>query len=109
MEPAVQEWKRLNNEKEISAYFGLTPSEHSTGENIRKGRITGQGNPWLRSLLIQAAWLLIAEDEDMRNFYNKLKTKKGGKKAIVAVARKLVCRIYAMMKNQRKYIYKKAT
>jgi len=45
----IGNWSRFENEKEISAYLGMTPSEFSSGENINKGRITGQGNTWLRS------------------------------------------------------------
>lgn len=104
----IGDWKRFNNEGEISAYFGLTPSEYSSGEHINKGRITGQGNSWLRSLLIEASWMLISKDNEMRIFYEKLKIKKGGKRAIVAVSRKLLCRLYSMIKNQKEYIYKQA-
>ena len=54
----IGDWNRFDNKKKIAAYLGLTPSEYSSGENIKRGRITGQGNPQIRSLLIECAWLL---------------------------------------------------
>jgi transposase len=59
----IGDWSRFNNEKQVSAYFGLTPSEYSSGENVHRGRITGQGNTMLRALLIQAAWRWTAGGE----------------------------------------------
>ena len=38
------------------AYLGLVPSEHSSGERVRRGSITRAGNHHVRRLLIQAAW-----------------------------------------------------
>jgi transposase len=38
------------------AYLGLVPSEHSSGENIKRGRITKTGNSHARKALIEAAW-----------------------------------------------------
>jgi len=92
----IGNWSRFKNERQISAYVGLTPSEYSSGEHTRRGRIIGQGNPTLRSLLIEASWMLIQKDLTMRNFFTRLKYQTGSaKKAIVAVARKLICRMYA--------------
>jgi transposase len=100
----VGDWKRFSNEKQVAAFFGLTPSEYSSGESIHRGRITGQGNPTLRMYLVQASWYLIGKDENMKLFFDRIARQSGSKKkAIVAVARKLICRIYSMIKNQREY------
>jgi len=53
--------------------------------------------------LVEASWTTIKRDPGLNAFYKKLKAKKGGKRAIVAVARKLLCRIYAMVKNNQMY------
>jgi len=100
----VGDWSRFNNEKQVAAYFGLTPSEFSSGEKILRGRITGQGNSMLRALLVQASWKLIGSDPAMKEFFERISKQSGSKKkAIVAVARKLICRILSMMKNEREY------
>ena len=43
-----------------SAYLGLVPREHSSGERHHKGRITKAGPPAMRTLLVQAAWSVLA-------------------------------------------------
>ena len=50
---------QFNNERQLFSYTGLTPSEHSSGETIRKGHITRQGNNRVRHILNQAAWRAI--------------------------------------------------
>jgi transposase len=100
----IGDWNRFSNERQISAFFGLTPSEYSSGEYIHRGRITGQGSALLRSLMIEASWVLIEKDPKMNSVFNRLVSNtKGKKKAIVGVARKLVCIMFAMIKNQRYY------
>ncbi|WP_299409858.1 IS110 family transposase [Acaryochloris sp. IP29b_bin.148] len=81
------------NERQLFSYTGLTPSEHSSGDTIRRGHITRQGNPRVRHILCESAWAAIRKDKDLRTFYERLYPKTGKKKAIVAVARKLVGRL----------------
>jgi len=47
---------RFKTPVELMAYLGLVPSEHSSGETVRKGGITKTGNRHVRRLLIEAAW-----------------------------------------------------
>lgn len=47
---------RFANPSELMAYLGLVPSEHSSGERNRRGRITKTGNNHVRRALVQAAW-----------------------------------------------------
>ena len=81
------------NERQLFSDTGLTPSEHSSGDAIRRGHITRQGNPRVRHGLWEAAWTAIRKDQDLSNFYERLYPRTGKKKAIVAVARKLIGRI----------------
>jgi transposase len=100
----IGDFNRFPNEKTIAAFCGLTPSEYSSGESILRGRITGQGNTQLRQLLIQASWQAIAQDQGFKNFFERVACKTGNKKkAIVAVARKLLCVSYALVKQQQLY------
>src|SRR4249920_455219 len=47
---------RFENPRQLMAYLGLTPSERSTGESVKRGGITKAGNTRARRLLIEAAW-----------------------------------------------------
>jgi transposase len=52
----VGDLTRFQNPTELMGYLGLVPSEHSTGEKIRRGSITKTGNRHARRVLIEAAW-----------------------------------------------------
>lgn len=95
---------RFSNSKKLSSYLGLTPSEYSSGEIVRRGHITKSGNVFLRTMLIESTWTAIRKDLSLRNFYSKLAIKKGTKKAIVAATRKYVCKIYKHIKNKEAYV-----
>jgi transposase len=47
--------RRFTNPRQLMAYLGLVPGEHSSGSTIRPGGITKAGNPALRALLFEAA------------------------------------------------------
>jgi transposase len=47
---------RFRHPRELMAYLGLVPSEHSRGPSVRRGAITKAGNPHVRRLLAEAAW-----------------------------------------------------
>jgi transposase len=48
--------RRFETPRQLMAYLGLTPSEHSTGDRVRRGSITKAGNPRARRVLIEGAW-----------------------------------------------------
>lgn len=99
----LQDVRRFGNAKEIASYIGLTPSEYSTGQYIRQGRITRCGNKRIRSSLVESSWILIGKDIGMRVRYMKLKAKRGGKRAIVAIARSLIIRIRKVLISGKPY------
>ena len=94
---------QFENERQLFSYTGLTPSEFSSGETVRKGHITRQGNTRVRHILNQAAWRAIKKDQDLKTFFERLAPRTGKKRAIVAVARKLIGRIRAAFKTHQPY------
>lgn len=95
---------RFANERQLFSYTGLTPGEHSSGETVKRGRITKQGNRHLRAILIEAAWRAIRKDPALERFFNHLYPRIGKTKAIVAVARKLIGRIRAAFQKGELYL-----
>jgi len=116
------ELSRFANPRQLMAYLGLVPSEHSSGASIKRGGLTKAGNSAARRLLIEAAWcyrfparisreLLLRQEEQPRLIreiawnaqlrlnrrYARLsaKTKPAGK-VVTAVARELVGFIWAI-------------
>jgi transposase len=99
----VQDFARFKTSEEIASYMGLTPSEYSTGPHVRQGRITRCGNTRVRAALIESSWILVGRNPPMRAKYLRLKSTKGAKRAIVAIARKLIIRIRAMLLHNTPY------
>ena len=52
----VGDFRRFASARELMAYLGLVPSEHSSGERRQQGRITRCGNQHVRRILIESAW-----------------------------------------------------
>ena len=94
---------RFPSAKQVSAYRGLVPRQHQSGEMDRKGRITKRGPALLRKLLVECAWCMIRYNAWARGIYQRLTG--GGqrrkKQAIVAVARKVLVRCWAMLRDRK--------
>ena len=65
--------------------------------------ITRQGNSRVRAILVEVAWLAIGEDAALATFFERLFPHTGKKRAIVAVARKLIGRIRAAFQHGESY------
>lgn len=84
---------QFRSNKTLYSYVGLTPCEYSSGEHVRKGHITRQGKPDLRGVLVQCSWRAIKCDSSLREIFDRIAARQGKKRAIVAVARRLVGRL----------------
>jgi transposase len=102
------DWREIENVRSIAGFLGLVSSEHSTGDKVNRGSITRAGDSRLRNKLIQSAWVAIGKDPELRAFYRRIfarhPKKVAARKAIVAVARKLTTRMYAVLKQQRPFV-----
>jgi transposase len=86
----VGDLRRFKNRRQIGSYLGLVPTSYESGESDnRKGHITRMGSPRVRKALNQAAWHLVRLDPLWRQRYENLSYRAGGKKAIVAIMRRL--------------------
>lgn len=99
----IQDINRFSSFKKFNGFIGFRPSSHSSGEHDWKGSMSYRRHKALRSSLVECAWTTIQKDPIMLQRYNELKTRLTGKRAIVIIARKLVSRIYAVLKNETPY------
>lgn len=95
----VEDMSYFENERQLFSYTGLTPSEHSSGGFVRKGHISRQGKTVIRKILVLAAWKAIQIDPHLREIFDRISAKAGGKRAIVAIARRLIGHIRACFKK----------
>lgn len=94
---------RFDDSNKLASYAGLVPSTYSSGGRTYHRRITKQGNKYLRWALIEAVAPAIKNDAELRNFYYKLRAKKGPNSAKVATARRLLKIVYQIWKENRFY------
>ncbi len=94
---------RFQRGKKVASYVGLIPSENSSGEHRRLGAITKQGNSFMRFLLVQAAMSAVRGDAELGRAYKRLCRQKHHGVAKVAIARKLVVRLYWMLRTNTRY------
>ncbi len=97
------EMERFKKPEQLAAYVGLTPAQYSSGDRVRMGRITGIGKSHLRATLVEASWYLIARDGSMREVYDRIKSRAGGKRAVVGVARRLLLVTRKMLNDGQMY------
>ena len=95
---------RFANAEQLAAYVGMIPMCHSSGEHEGVGDITLRKHAILRSNIIEAAWVAIRQDESMQLCYLNNCKRMVSSKAIVKVARKLVNRIYFVLKRHQPYV-----
>ena len=100
----IYDFGRFRRTEEFASYLGLTPAQYSSGENVRLGHITRQGNASLRAALVESAWTVIRHDPHLGAKYERLRQRgTNGKKAIVAVARSLAIRLRRCLLDQTDY------
>lgn len=97
----TDEIKRFKNRKQFTCYFGMTPTEDSSGQMVRRGRISKQGPSVVRWLLIEAVRNAIRYCPEIRGWYQQIcrGRKDRRKKAVVATGRKLLSISFAMLKT----------
>ena len=99
----LQDVSRFATADQIAAFLGLTPSQYSSGQHVRMGKITHAGNHRLRTRMVECSWIAIKKDPGLNKTYQAIKTRRGGKRAIVAVSRKLIIRIRRILLDEVTY------
>jgi transposase len=94
---------RLLTHPGVVSYLGLNPQEYSSGGKQRLGAISKQGNPMMRSLLVEAGHTAARFDPELKRMYQRLKFRRGASVAKVAVARKLAVRMYWRLRSTADY------
>lgn len=93
--------------KQVGNYVGLTPKRWQSGSMDRQGKISGAGNGLLRKLLVEVSWIGLRHNSWMRETYERLLRGSPSRKkiAIVGVARRLLIRCWAMLRDNEPWRY----
>lgn len=97
---------RFTDSNDVGAFFGLTPTQYSSGEINRQGAISKQGPAYVRNLLFEAAVVMLTRTSTWNNLKAwglKIMRRHGFKKAAAAVARKIAVILHQMLIKNEKF------
>jgi transposase len=98
--------RRFATPWKLVSYAGLVPSIRESSGKTKTGKITKQGSPWLRWILVQCALIAIKYDAHLKIFYDRIRNRKGHATAIiVATAKELLVIIWYMLTRNELYRY----
>jgi transposase len=95
--------RRFRSQRKVTAYAGLAPGIRESAGHARQLGITKEGSRLLRWIMVQAAWRAIRHTTRWRVLFWRLRARCGPKKAIVAVARRLLSVLVAMLRSGQAY------
>jgi len=95
--------RRFRSAKQVCAYAGLAPGQRESAGKSKQLGITKEGSKLLRWVLVEAAWQLVRRTKRWSAIFEALARRTGKKKAIVAIARRLLCVMVSMLRSGRAY------
>jgi transposase len=94
---------RFPSRAHLSSWAGLAPGQHESAGKRKSTRVR-DGNHYLRSTLVQAAWAAVrTKDSFLAAYFHRLAARRGKQKAIVAVAHKILVIVYTLLKTGQVY------
>jgi transposase len=90
---------RFADKGALSNYAGLVPWVRQSADKRRSGGITRVGSPWLRWIMVEAAQVAVRTSVPVQQYFERLRKRKHRNVAIVAVARKLLVAVWAMLQQ----------
>jgi transposase len=88
------------DEHRLASYFGIVPRVSNSNETEHSGHIHKRGSKLGRTALVQSALIAANYSPYLKNFYERVKTRRGAGRAIIALARKFLGIIYRTLKNK---------
>ncbi len=97
---------QFKSDKALVAYAGLDPKVKQSGGRLHHNtHLTKRGSPYLRQMLYTGASIAQRHDKELKTYYEKKRAEgKRYKEATIAVSRKLLNRVYAVLKRQTPYV-----
>jgi len=90
---------RFSDEGKLASYLGIVPRVSDSNESQHRGRITKLGSKLARTSLVQCGLIAKKYSPYLASFHERIKKRKGGGKANIALARKLLGIVYRTLKN----------
>jgi transposase len=95
--------KRFHSSKQVAAYAGIAPGRRQSSDKSRDLPISKQGSGLLRWVLVESAWQLKRRSVHWAGVYDALARRRGPRRAIVAIARRLLGVMIALLRSEQEY------
>lgn len=95
--------RRFSSQKKLTAYAGLSPASRESAGKRKDSGITHTGSGLLRWVLTQASWQLVRREAHWARIFAAIAKRRGKKKAIVAISRRLLCLMMSLVIHDRPY------
>jgi len=99
----IEDIKRFDNSDKLAGLIGVVPDCHSSGPSEKKGEMTKRGQYFMRKGIIECSWVAACKDPALSLAYYEYCKRMEPNKAITRIARKLINRIFSVLKNEKKY------
>lgn len=97
------DYKRFSHVKQVASYVGIIPTLKSSGDKIFHGRLTKDGNPYIKWALIQAASAAGHTKTEIGKYFRRKLIRKGYQKACVATGHKILRIAFTLLQKQQYY------
>lgn len=94
---------RFKKARHLAKYAGLIPSDHSSSDKQRTGRLVKRANHALKTAIIESVFPALLVDKGMKEYFRTVRQRCNSSAAIIACARKMCYAIYHVLKEQRSY------
>ena len=96
---------RFPNFDNFCSFVGLIPSTASSGEREIVRGITKRKSKYLRHIIVEDSWVAIRNDPALSLYYTDTCKRMKANRAIIKVARKLLNRIFSVLRKKQKYVF----
>jgi transposase len=100
----IENIDRFENPTHLAGFVGLVPNYHSSGEKANNGEMTFRGQSFLRKSLIESSWFAARFDPALTMSFHGYIKRMEPNKAIIRIAKKVLNRIYFVLKNNMEYV-----
>jgi len=100
----IENIERFENTDHFAGFVGLVPNRHSSGPKTNDGEMTFRGQKTLKTLLIESSWTAARSDPALIMSYLSYVKRMEPNKAVVRIARKVLNRMYFVLKNKMEYV-----
>lgn len=97
------DWRRFRSQAHVASYAGLAPGFRESAGKAKQLKITKEGSALLRWAMVEFAWRMVGSSRKWGGHYHRLAGRVGAKKAIVAIARRLLGVIFTLLRTGQKY------